>query len=122
MAKRGTMDKVIKMSVTKTGRYGKAQQYQLQITEQSYIKNNFGNPNQSFISSKGFELRSANMPATSSSTKLYVRGNDTSYDDTTVRVRETLLRNIMHAVREYNSHLIIADLPVIPEENTFIIE
>ena len=120
------MDKVIKMEITKvSSRYSDQPSYRLRIVEQSYIQEAFGNPERSFISSQGFELRSANSPAYSSTTKLYVRGNSSLGNNNTLSISKTLVRKVMHAVREYNSHLIIPDLLPMPKlylNEPFIIE
>ena len=116
------MDKVIKMKATKIQSASKQQKYLLQVTEQPYIRCDFGNPSDYFTSSKGFMLKSIGHPAISYSDKFFVRGDRTAGDNKTLTVLVGYLRKIMHAVREYNSHLIIAELPVIPKEKSFIIE
>ena len=113
------MDKVIKMKATKLP-YG---EYNIGITEQPYIKNDFGNPSECFTSSRGFILKSMGHPAVGSfGDILFVRGHRTAGDNNTLTASGSYLRRIMHAVREYNSHLIIAELPVIPKDETFVIE
>ena len=111
------------MKITKVSRiYYDQPSYRLHIIEQPYIRRDFGNPMDSFRSSKGFTLRSINNPAVTTSNAMYVRGDNTHEDNISLTVHAEFLRKVMHAVREYNSHLIIADLPGVPEEDTFIIE
>ena len=112
------MEKVIRMECTKRG----INIYRVQIIEQSYIREDFGNPTRSFISSKRFELRSAGYPAYSTCGKLFVRGSSISGNHYTLDMSAGYLRKVMHAVREYNSHLIIDSLPDIPSNETFIID
>ena len=116
------MDKVIKMMATKVQSASKFEKYLLQVTEQSYIRCAFGNPSGCFTSSKGFILKSMGQPAIGASDKLFVRGNRTYTNDYTLTVSTQYLVKVMHAVREYNSHLIITDLLVIPDEESFVIE
>ena len=98
--------------------------WRLVIADQTHRNEHFGNPYDSFISSKGFCLTSCEYPNMyEGEDLLYVWGYDTDCDDDRISVYEsTTLRKIIHAVREYNSHLIITDLPVIPKDDTFIIE
>ena len=112
------MDKVIKMKAISI----LYEEYNICITEQPYIKNDFGNPRNYFTSSKGFTLKSMGHPAIGVGSKLFVRGDRTIQDNNILTVSGSYLRKIMHAVKEYNNHLIITDLPAIPKDEMFIIE
>lgn len=116
------MDKVIKIKVTKIQSNSRCQEYMIKIIEQSYIRCDFGNPDESFISSKGFTLRSVNSPAISGGHRLYVRGDCRYSNNDALSIGADYLIKVMHAVREYNSHLIITNLLAIPDKESFIIE
>ena len=116
------MDKVIRMKATKLPKSNRNPLYRLKITEQSYIQSDFGNPGKNFISSKGFTLRSVHNPAAGEGARLFVQGAYSYGDSYTMDITIEYLIKIMHAVREYNSHVIVANLPVVPEGDTFIIE
>ena len=121
------MDKVIKMVATKlVNTRSKSQLYQLQITKQTCVKNDFGNPKEIFQSSKGFKLTSMGHPAIGSlGTVLFVRGDRSQAHNNILTVTARYLSKIIHAVREYNSHVIITDLLSIPNvkiNESFIIE
>ena len=117
------MDRVIKIKATKIQSASEhLERYLIQIIKQTYIRGAFGNPDNSFTSSKGFILRSVNNPATASANKLFVRGDATYGNNYELSIPADYLIKVMHAVREYNSHLIIKDLPSIPDEESFVID
>ena len=117
------MVKVIKIKATKIqSAFGRIEKYSIQIIEQSYIGYDFGNPNENFVSSKGFILRSMGHPAQGAGDKLFVRGDREHANDYALTISAQYLIKVMHAIREYNSHLIITDLLTIPDEDVFVIE
>ena len=61
-------------------------------------------------------------PAIGVGNKLFVRGDRTYADDYVLVVTAYYLVKVMHAVGEYNSHLVITDLLAIPDEESFVIK
>ena len=113
------MERKLSISCTK-----KTDFWDLVIIDQTHRCDTFGNPHDTFISSKGFTLVSCEYPVVyGGDDTLYVQGYDEDEDEATMRVSGSdLLKRIMHAVSEYNNHFIINDLPDIPGGKSFVIE
>ena len=99
--------------------------FHVQVTEQTYIGDNFGNPRGEFTSSTGLILGSCSCPeAYEDDDTVYVRGDATYMDRQhfTVYTREFMQR-IMHAVMEYNRYALVDTLPSVPTGgSSFIVE
>ena len=113
------MERHIRLGCDKQGDY-----WTIQIEDQTHIGGSFGNPYDTFSSSKRFHMTSCTNPALHpEDNQLYVQGDDDYGNDCILNVYEdTTLQHIMHVVREYNSHLTIDKLPAIPNDETFTIE
>lgn len=90
--------------------------FHVQIIKQTHRGSRFGNPNTMFRSSTGLLLDSRSCPEIYMTDNIYyVRGSNHGDDSIVVVVRSIDdMQRIMHAVREYNSHVILGELPSIP--------
>ena len=90
--------------------------FQIQIIEQTHREEEFGNPRSMFESSMGFVIDSCSSPELYMENSIfYVRGSEYDADDNTVVVYSTYdMEYIMHAIREYNGHVILDKLPDVP--------
>ena len=54
---------------------------------------------------------------------MYVMGSQSDRNNDRIRINSSaLIRKIMHAIREYNGHAIVEELPRIPDTRTFTID
>ena len=99
--------------------------FHVEVIEQTHIGVDFGNPNCDFTSSTGLMLSSCNCPeAYEEDNIVYVRGDNPQADGKRFTVDSIeFMQRIMHAVREYNSHVWVDKLPDVPTGiDSFIIE
>ena len=99
--------------------------YIVKIITQTHREYDFGNPGCDFTSSTGLILSSCSCPEVyEEDNLLYVRGDNLHADEQIFIVEnKEFMQRIMHAVREYNTHVWVTKLPDVPTDSaTFIVE
>lgn len=105
------MEKKIVLYVSYNGRV-----YTVRVSTQTHLCEDFGNPGSDFVSSTGLSLVSCSNPAAYEEDDIvYVRGDNFDGDEFEFRIYNTeFMQRIIHAIREYNSHVWIDELPDAP--------